>query len=588
MSAFRNLKIKAKMLVSFLLVVVVMSGILMFSIFQLTSVSASYNNVIDHSLEARRAILEFISTYRDVRRMVMTMSSYTGYNQEKCESLYKEAKSICADADKCLDEYEAATRANTLFTEEDVTFRINKVNSIREKFKQYQQGYLEEMIEAAREAGSDPDSPEAVQWHAQSLVIIETGGQIATDIREASLDLRDTVMETANKAMDGAKGRVGTTSVMLACIAVAAIILSIVIALTIANMISKPIAMMTQFMKKAGSTGDISIAPDEAAQIKVLASAKDEIAELSNGSVMFVEHVTYIANELEIIAGGDLTSEIKLLSDRDAMGKSLDKMIKSFNEMFLEIKQASSQVSVGSGQISDGAQLLASGSSEQAATLEQLSASIDDISQKTKENAERTSNASKLADDIMKNAEKGTKQMEQMINAVNEINAANQNINKVIKAIDDIAFQTNILALNAAVEAARAGSAGKGFAIVAEEVRNLAGKSAESAKDTSELIANSIEKAHLGTQIAGETASSLNDIVSGITGSNKIIAEIARSSEEQTESINQISYGINSVTQVVQQSSAATEESAAASEQMNGQATMLEEMVRRFRLKESR
>jgi methyl-accepting chemotaxis protein len=232
-----------------------------------------------------------------------------------------------------------------------------------------------------------------------------------------------------------------------------------------------------------------------------------------------------------------------------------------------------------SRQIADGAQSLASGSTQQAATLQELSASVSDIANKTSENAERTNNASRLAESIMLNAEKGAVQMEQMINAVNEINDANQSISKVIKVIDDIAFQTNILALNAAVEAARAGEAGKGFAVVADEVRSLAAKSAESAKDTSTLIANSVEKAKLGTQIAGETSASLSDIVTGIGESNRIIAEIALSSEEQTEAINQINIGIGGVTQVVQQNSATAEESAAASEQMSSQASMLSELV---------
>jgi methyl-accepting chemotaxis protein len=186
----------------------------------------------------------------------------------------------------------------------------------------------------------------------------------------------------------------------------------------------------------------------------------------------------------------------------------------------------------------------------------------------------------------MKSAEKGTTQMANMITAVNEINMANQNISRVIKAIDDIAFQTNILALNAAVEAARAGAAGKGFAVVADEVRSLAAKSAESAKDTGELIANSIDKAQLGTEIANETAESLTEIVSGISESNQIISEIARSSEEQTEAISQINMGIDGVTQVVQQNSATAEQSAAASEEMSGQATTLEGLVRQFKLKQ--
>jgi methyl-accepting chemotaxis protein len=313
---------------------------------------------------------------------------------------------------------------------------------------------------------------------------------------------------------------------------------------------------------------------------------KNEITLLERAFGDISDSIKQQSDVLSKISNGDYSVSIPVRSEADVMNKAINNMLNQTNETLNRISLSSNQVSIGSNQIADGAQTLASGSTEQAATLEELSASVSGIAEKTRKNADRTKNASKLAEKIMKSAEKGTTQMANMITAVNEINMANQNISRVIKAIDDIAFQTNILALNAAVEAARAGEAGKGFAVVADEVRSLAGKSAESAKDTGELIANSIDKAQLGTEIANETAESLTEIVSGIRESNQIISEIAHSSEEQTESIGQINLGIDGVTQVVQQNSATAEQSAAASEEMSGQASTLESLVRQFKLKQ--
>ncbi|MCL2698457.1 MAG: methyl-accepting chemotaxis protein, partial [Oscillospiraceae bacterium] len=343
-----------------------------------------------------------------------------------------------------------------------------------------------------------------------------------------------------------------------------AVSMSLVLAIYISGLISKPLKVLTAFMQKAGSTGDIALSAEDSKLIGEYSIIKDEIGQAIAGSASFVNHVTNIAHELEVISGGDLTVTVSTLSPSDVMGVSLSKMVASLNDMFGEINSSTTQVSSGSKQIADSAQALASGSTQQAASVEQLSASIADIADKTKLNAEMADKAASLANSIKHKAETGSRQMDDMVSAVNEINQASQSIGKVIKVIDDIAFQTNILALNAAVEAARAGQHGKGFAVVAEEVRNLAAKSAEAAKDTGGLIANSIEKAELGASIAQDTASSLAEIVTGINESSQIVAEIASSSEEQSMAVEQINIGLNQVSTVIQQNSATAEESAAA------------------------
>ncbi|MCL1832477.1 MAG: methyl-accepting chemotaxis protein [Oscillospiraceae bacterium] len=252
---------------------------------------------------------------------------------------------------------------------------------------------------------------------------------------------------------------------------------------------------------------------------------------------------------------------------------------KSEEKLIKKIREISHSFTDSVQQVSHGAQSFAQSSTEQSAVIQELSDSITEITEKTKRNAQMAERAAGLTRSVKSSAEKGNVQMDAMTTAVEEINESSQQIGKVIKTIDDIAFQTNILALNAAVEAARAGQAGKGFAVVAEEVRNLASKSAEAAKDTASLIENSMNKAQLGTQIADETASSLREIVESVNESNQLIGEIANLSDEQSQSIEQIKLGIEQVTDAVQQNSATAEESAAASQEMGHQANSLERLI---------
>ena len=363
------------------------------------------------------------------------------------------------------------------------------------------------------------------------------------------------------------------------------VVIAIAAALSVTSSVIKPLVPLSEFMKKAGATGDINLREEDRETIKKYAVINDEIGTTIKNTAEFIAHISVITEELKALADGDLTTDIKELSEDDVMGISVKYVAGNLNNILSEINTASAQVSLGARQVAQGSQALAGASTEQAASTEQLSSSTHEIAEKTKTNAKMALKAAELAGTIKTNAEKGSRQMNEMVQAVNDINDASQQIGKVIKTIEDIAFQTNILALNAAVEAARAGAAGKGFAVVAEEVRNLASKSAESAKDTAALIENSIEKAELGMKIAEDTAESLAEIVSGINQSSRLIDEIAELSEEQSVGISQINTGIDLVSQVIQQNSATAQESAAASEQMSGQSAMLEELIARFKLR---
>ncbi|MDL2234442.1 methyl-accepting chemotaxis protein, partial [Ruminococcaceae bacterium OttesenSCG-928-L11] len=291
------------------------------------------------------------------------------------------------------------------------------------------------------------------------------------------------------------------------------------------------------------------------------------------------------AKVLEIVADGDLTPQVKQASDQDTIGNAIALMLTNLNGMFSEINGISAQVASSSNEIANGAQSLAQGASEQAATVEEISAAVAQIATQSGASAEAAQVAAVDGSAIRDIAMEGDDKMQNMMNAVVEINEASKAIEKVIKAIDDIAFQTNILALNAAVEAARAGQHGKGFAVVADEVRNLAGKSAEAAKETASLISTNLEKAELGLSISNDTAQSLQKIVEGIQKTSDALRDMAEQSEQIQSATMQVTTAVDQVAQVVQQNSATSEESAAASEQMSSQAQALRGMVAHFRLR---
>jgi methyl-accepting chemotaxis protein len=307
-----------------------------------------------------------------------------------------------------------------------------------------------------------------------------------------------------------------------------------------------------------------------------------------NRTVQFLkQYVEEITKTLAEMGRGNLDLEITsdYLGDFREIKQALNEISSNLSDTLGEINEAAGQVEAGASQISDGGMALSQGTSEQASSIEELTATIEEVARETTQNAQNAGIANELSIAVKANAEVGNHQMTGMVSAMNEINEASRSIFKIIKVIDDIAFQTNILALNAAVEAARAGQHGKGFAVVANEVRTLAARSAEAARETTLLIEGSISKVAAGTTIAGETAESLGEILKQIDQVADLVGEIARASTEQASEIAQINQGIELVSQVVQTNSATAEESAASSEELSGQAEILKQMVGAFKLK---
>lgn len=369
----------------------------------------------------------------------------------------------------------------------------------------------------------------------------------------------------------------------LLLIVVVGLIIGVIAAMAMAKGISRPVTRINDRLMLLAD-GDLST------EVTTVTTG-DEIQSLSEALGDTIVQLRMYISEISIVtqsmANYNLDTRVKgkFKGEFLPIKESLNNILQLINSSFHEISVASDQVSSGSEHVSDGAQALSQGTTEQASAVEELAATINEISTQVKANAQNARNASDKANSAGVEVLESNEKMQELIVAMNEISNSSKQIGKVIKTIEDIAFQTNILALNAAVEAARAGAAGKGFAVVADEVRSLATKSSEAAKGTTSLIEGAIQAVSKGTAIADDAAKSLLSVVEGTKVVSEIVGKITSASGEQAQSIAQVTLGVDQISSVVQTNSATAEESAAASEQLSSQARMLKELVNRFQLK---
>ncbi len=554
---FKNLKVRSKLLVSFGIVIIFYIIAIIASSIGLGSVFGGLEDFYNIPFPMVKSALEAQSITREIQLDVYRAVSVSG---SELQAVISEIDASSAERNTVMEELHANFSGDAALLR-SVEEANDATSAAREKTMEYIRS-------------------------GNSTAAIES---INGDYLEAANHFEDTLNQVIEQAEKNAAEyyQNGTTTkrictILLYGLALVSIIFTVFLVFSIVKGLTRPILEIEDAIK-AMAKGDMSS--------QVTYKSKDELGDLAE-NLRFVlttlsSYIGHICERMDSLATGDLTVEMDMdyLGEFESIRHSGNKIISALNDTLGQLQQASEQVANGSEQVSSGAQALSQGATEQASSVEELAATLGELSNQVNDTAANSRDVNQLISDTAKEINNSKLKMESMVRAMSNINECSSEIEKIIKTIEDIAFQTNILALNAAVEAARAGEAGKGFAVVADEVRSLASKSQEAAKNTTVLINNSLNAVSEGSQIATDTQSSLLKVVDSADKIAENMAKITESADLQAEGISQVTQGIDQISSVIQTNSATAEESAAASEELFSQSSLLKSLVGRFRLK---
>ena len=556
MKAFKNMKVTRKLLLSFLTVILLYVISISATLVGVHSITGSFNEFYNNSYQIVKESMNFrLNQYIVARNVLQIISDRDLAVSAETLSETEASMEVVDDSMKNLERKdkemlsELKTRYEKLVTPREKVLNLLKTEKFDEAMKIYEKEY----------------NPQAMETRTFLRQMETTTKEEADAYYQASEESSDTML--------------------LILIALAGI--TVLFSSAIWYLISKSITRPIQELKRSAeelAAGNL--------HTEISYTAENELGSLAESMRMTIqalrEYMSEIEKSMMLIGKGKLNyqTEVEFKGDFIALKRSLDQISVMLSESMMKISNSAEQVSGGAQQISNGAQMLSQGASEQTGSIEELAANINEISETVKRNADDTVTASDLADAVEQEIMDNSTQMEAVTMAIAQIRQTSKDITGIVKEIEDIAFQTNLLSLNAAVEAARAGDAGRGFSVVAEEIRKLATKTTDASKITAQLIQKSTKSVEEGSALIDASEQSLKHIVDGARDVASKIEQISQSNIQQANFIIQIRQSIEQISDIVQGNSATSEESAAASEELAAQAQILRELVSRFELLE--